>query len=172
MSDLNSRDSDVIIVASDGVKLSFPKILLSQASTVFSDMFSVAQPNSSQDSDGPNDPINLPESSKTIRLMISLANSPHTSLLIESLSDFANLLQAADKYDIKNIQEHAIYSLRQPRFLENEPLRVYAIASRYHTILLCLLLKIPFGIRSCMHRIFPSWRLLMVGLSPLAGDVA
>ena len=41
------------------------------------------------------------------------------------------LLQAADKYPIKTIQDH--YSLSQPKFLENEPLRVYAtsIASRY-----------------------------------------
>ena len=63
--------------------------------------------------------------------MITLANSPSNSLLVDSLSDIANLLQAADKYEIKNIQEHAIYSLRQPKFLENEPLRVYSIASRY-----------------------------------------
>jgi hypothetical protein len=130
----NSRDPDVVIVASDGVQLRFSKSLLSQASPVFSDMFSVPQPNSSLDSDAPNhpnDPINLSEPSQTIRLMLSLANSPPTSLLIDSLSEIANLLQAADKYDIKTIQEHAIYSLGQPRFLENEPLRVYAIASRY-----------------------------------------
>ena len=131
MPNLNLRDPDVVIVASDGVQLRFPKSILSQVSTVFSDMISVPQPDSSLDSDAPNDPINLSESSKVIRLMITLANSPPTSLLIDSLSDIANLLQAADKYDIKNVQEHAIYSLRQPKFLENEPLRVYAIASRY-----------------------------------------
>ena len=131
MPNLNLRDPDVVIVASDGVQLRFPKSILSQVSTVFSDMISVPQPDSSLDSDAPNDPINLSESSKVIRLMITLANSPTTSLLIDSLSDIANLLQAADKYDIKNVQEHAIYSLHQPKFLENEPLRVYAIASRY-----------------------------------------
>jgi BTB/POZ domain len=124
----NSRDPDVVIVASDGVQLRVSKSLLSQASPVFSDMFSVPQPDSSL---APNDPINLSEPSQTIKLMLSLANSPPTLLLIDSLSEIANLLQAADKYDIKTIQEHAIYSLRQPKFLENEPLRVYAIASRY-----------------------------------------
>ena len=126
----DSRDPDVVIVASDDIQLRVRKSLLSQASPIFNDMFSVPQPNSGLDSDA-SDPINLSEPSKTIRLIISLADSPPASLLIDSLSDIANLLQAADKYDIKTIQEHAIYSLGQPKFLENEPLRVYAIASRY-----------------------------------------
>ena len=95
MSNLDLRDPDVVIVAS-GVQLRFPKSILSQVSTVFSDMISVPQPDSSLDSDAPNDPINLSESSKVIRLMITLANSPPTSLLIDSLSDIANLLQAAE----------------------------------------------------------------------------
>jgi len=128
----NSRDPDVVIVAaSDGVQLPLRKSLLSQVSPIFNDMFSLPQPNLSLDSDAPTDPINLEEPSKIIRLILSLADSPPTSLLIDSLSDIANLLQAADKYDIKTIHEHAIYSLTQPKFLESEPLRVYAIASRY-----------------------------------------
>ena len=121
----------MVIVASDGIQLRVRKSLLSQTSPIFSDMFSVPQPNSSLDSDAPTDPISLSEPSKTIRLIISLADSPPASLIIDSLSDIANLLHAADKYDIKTIQEHAIYSLGQPKFLENEPLRVYAIASRF-----------------------------------------
>lgn len=127
----NPRDSDVDIVSSDGVQFRVRKSLLSQASPVFSDMFSVPQPNSSLFSDGSTDLINLSEPGKTIRLIISLADSPHTSLVIGSLSDIANLLQAADKYDMKTIREHAIYSLRQSKVIENEPLRVYAIASQY-----------------------------------------
>ena len=121
----------VDIVSSDGVQFPVRKSLLSLASPVFSDMFSVPQPNSSPDSDAPTDPINLSEPSRTIKLILSLVDSPPTSLLIDSLSDIANLLQAADKYDIKAIQEHALHSLIQPKFLENEPLRVYAIAIRY-----------------------------------------
>ena len=127
----NSRDPDVVIVASDDVQIRVLKSLLSQVSPIFNDMFSVPQPDSSLDSDAPTDPISFSEPSKTIRLIISLAESPPTSLLIDSLSDIANLLQAADKYDIETIRERAIYSLGQPKFLENEPLRVYAIASRY-----------------------------------------
>ena len=127
----NPRDPDVVIVASDGVQLRVRKSLLSQASPVFSDMFTVPQPNSSLDLDASTDPINLSESSKTLKLILSLVDSPPKSLLIDSLSDIANLLKAADKYDIKTIEEHAIYSLGQPKFLENESLRVYTIASRY-----------------------------------------
>ena len=127
----NPRDPDVVIVASDDVQIRVRRSLLSQASPVFSDMFTVPQPNSSLDLDAPSDPINLSEPSKTLRLILSLVDSPPNSLLVDSLSDIANLLQAADKYDIKTIQEHAIYSLGQPKFLENESLRVYTIASRY-----------------------------------------
>ena len=127
----NPRDPDVDIVSSDGVQLRIRTSILSQASPVFSDMFSVPQPNSSSESDAPPDPINLSETSKTIKLILSLVDSPLTSLLIDSLSDIANLLQAADKYDMNTIREHAFYSLTQPKFLENEPLRVYAIANRY-----------------------------------------
>ena len=124
-------DPDMDIVSSDGVQFRVRKSLLSQASPVFNDMFSVPQPISSLDTDAPTDLIKLTEPSKTIRLILGLVNSPITSLLIDSLSDIANLLQAADKYDMKTIQEHALYSLKQPRFLENEPLLVYVIASRY-----------------------------------------
>jgi hypothetical protein len=127
----NPEYPDVDIVSSDGVPFRVRKSLLSHISPVFSDMFSVPQPNSSSDSDASTDPINLSEPSRTIKLILSLADSPPTSLLVDSLSDIANLLQAADKYDIKTIQEHAHHSLTQLKFLENEPLRVYAIASRY-----------------------------------------
>jgi hypothetical protein len=125
------EDPDVDIVSSDGVQFRVRKSLLSLASPIFSDMFSVPQPNSSPDSDALTDSINLSEPSRTIRLILSLIDLPPTSLLIDSLSDIANLLQAADKYDIKSIKEHARHSLIQPKFLENEPLRVYAIAIRY-----------------------------------------
>ena len=125
---------DIILRSSDGVQFPVHKSLLSQASPFFNDMFSIPQPNSSLDSDAPTDLIDLSEPSETIKLILSLcwhADSPHTSLLIDSLSHIADLLQAADKYDMGTIRKHALYSLTQLKFLENEPLRVYAIASRY-----------------------------------------
>jgi hypothetical protein len=93
-------------------------------------MFSVPQSSSSPDSDTL--PIDLSEHSDTIKLILTLCHThcPLTSLHINSLSDITNLLQAADKYEIKTIQKHALDSLAQTKFLEN-PLRVYAIASRY-----------------------------------------
>jgi hypothetical protein len=128
---MSNHQDQVDISSSDGVQFLVRKSLLSLASPVFSDMFSVPQPNSSLGSDAPTDPINLSEPSKTIRLILSLCELPITSIFIDSLLDIADLLQAADKYDIKIIREHAFHSLSQPKFLENEPLRVYAIASRY-----------------------------------------
>jgi len=131
MSKPNNPDADIILHSSDGVQFRVQKSLLSLASPVFSDMFSVPQSYSSPDSDTPTVPIS--EHSKTIKLILTLCHtySPITSLLINSLSDIANLLQAADKYDIKTIQKHAFYSLSLPKFLENDSLRVYVIASRY-----------------------------------------
>ena len=133
MSNPNDPDADIVLRSSDGVQFRVRKSLLSDASPVFGDMFSIPQPNSTPDSDD-TEPINLSEPSKTVKLILSLcwhSDSPLTSLLIDSLSDIANLLQAADKYDIKSIRDTAFHSLSQPKCLENEPLRVYAITSRY-----------------------------------------
>ena len=125
----NPRDLDVDIASWDGVQFRVRKSLLSEASPVFNDLFSVSQPNPGLDA--PTDVVKLSEPSKTIRLLfLSLPESP-PSHLVDSLSDLADLLQAADKYDMKTILDHAISFLDKPKFLFHEPLRVYALASRY-----------------------------------------
>jgi hypothetical protein len=129
MSEPKDLDTDIVLRSSDDVQFRVRKSLLTNASPVFNDMFSVPSPDS--DSDTP--VIDLSEPSITLNLILDLCNtySPFASLRIDSLSDIANLLQAADKYDIKSIQTRALSSLDQTKFLENEPLRVYAIASRF-----------------------------------------
>ena len=126
---MSKPDPDIVLRSSDGVQFRVRKSLLSQASPVFNDMFSVPSP----DSDLDTPIIDLSEPSETLNLILDLCHtySPFTSLRINSLSDIANLLQAADKYDIESIQIRALSSLAQTEFLENEPLRVYAIASRF-----------------------------------------
>lgn len=129
------------------MRIRVPKSLLSLASPVFSEMFSVPQPNSSPDSDTPTDlPIDLSEPTKTIKLILTLCPtySPFMSLHINSLSDITNLLQAADKCDIKTMH---FTHLLNPSFLKTShskcmPLR----ANMGLTILLCLLLNMSFGI--------------------------
>jgi len=133
-------DAKIILRSSDGQEFIVRKSLLSQASPVFSNMFTagVPQHNSNPDrhgdSNAPTNFIDLSEHSKTVNLIISLVSAPPatgTSLLIDSLSDIDNLLQAADKYDMKIIRDHAVHSLTQSKALKNEPLRVFAIAHRY-----------------------------------------
>jgi len=88
---MSNHQDQVDISSSDGVQFLVRKSLLSLASPVFSDMFSVPQPNSSLGSDAPTDPINLSEPSKTIRLILSLCELPITSIFIDSLLDIADL---------------------------------------------------------------------------------
>ena len=118
-------DAEVVLLSSDGVQFQVRQRLLSLASPVFDDMFSVPQPTSDS-----KPPINLSETGRTLKLILDLCTYPRTLHRID-LSDIVNLLQAADKYDIKTIQQHSLSSLSLPKFLENEPLRVYAIASCY-----------------------------------------
>ena len=125
MSTLNDL---VVLRASDGVLIPVLKSILYFASPFFSDLFSIPQP---KDSDTTNDPIDISEPSTTIELIINICQNAYFPLNQVSLSDIASLLQAADKYNIKVVQDNALSSLTRPKFLEKEPLRVYVIASRY-----------------------------------------
>jgi hypothetical protein len=49
----------------------------------------------------------------------------------ESLSEITDLLQAVMKYEMPGAQKAALRQLVQPRFLDEEPLRVYALACRF-----------------------------------------
>ena len=128
-------DGDIIIRSSDGIHFRMMKLLLSLASPIFKDMFSLprsADENIDEFLHGL--PIvDLTESSRTIENLLSScypAIYGKTSGL-QGLSDVSALLEAAKKYEMEETGRAVVPFLTKPQFLAQEPLRVFAIACRY-----------------------------------------
>jgi hypothetical protein len=130
----DDADADFILRTSDGVDFRVYKLLLSLASSVFKDMFSLPAPsNGSNDTVDGRPVVELTETSTTIHdlLMscypVAQTGGPPT---MTSISQVGNLLEAARKYDMPGIEKAAVQALMKPDFIKREPLRVYAIACR------------------------------------------
>lgn len=127
--EFNSSDADVVLVGADDQKRRFAvhKCILSAASPVFKDMFMLPQPKATNDS---LPVVDMVESSKVVFALLQFIY-PVPNPVISSLDELVPVLAAAKKLDV----DAAIDSLRNKLVisdhLENEPLRVYAIAARF-----------------------------------------
>jgi len=127
--------ADIIVRSSDGMYFRMIKLLLSLASPIFKDLFSL--PRSTEGIDEAKDGlpiVDLAEKSGTIKNLLSFcypAIYNGNVGLVETLSEVSALLEVVQKYEMEGIRKAVVRSLIQPRFLEQEPLRVYAIACRH-----------------------------------------
>jgi hypothetical protein len=127
--------ADITLRSCDGVHFRTYKLLLSLASPIFGGMFSIPQP-APLDGDQSELPIvNLTETSTTIRNLLSFCYPPSVDFRhakeTENLSEIADLIEAAMKYEMSGAQTAALQRLVQPRYLDAEPLRVFVIACRF-----------------------------------------
>ncbi|EIW75085.1 hypothetical protein CONPUDRAFT_85425 [Coniophora puteana RWD-64-598 SS2] len=133
----NRPDADVILRASDSVDFRFYKFLLLLASPFFMNMFSLPQPKAhdvAADETKYGCPIiPVTERSEVIRKLLGFCSPVYDTHMpaLENLDIVTSLLDAADKYDMKRVGTFIVGMLTAPRFLEAEPLRVFAIACRY-----------------------------------------
>ncbi|KAH7890885.1 hypothetical protein F5I97DRAFT_1839644 [Phlebopus sp. FC_14] len=133
-----NRDSaDVILRTSDNVDFRFYKLLLSLASPFFANMFSLPQPGP-LDNDADQTKYGLPiipvsEKSIVLTKLLSFCSPVYDTDVpaLENLDIVMSVLDAADKYDMKRVGKFIVKMITAPRFLEKEPLRVFAIACRY-----------------------------------------
>lgn len=124
--DFDAPDSDAILRSSDEKEFRVHRLILSLASPVFQDMFSVPQPTEP--------PTQIPiidvsESSDVLRPFLQHLY-PRRPPTISDITMWADLYTIADKYNA----EVVMWLLREmliPRFLGMAPLRVYALASRW-----------------------------------------
>ncbi|KAG7447703.1 uncharacterized protein BT62DRAFT_789336 [Guyanagaster necrorhizus] len=127
--EFNFSDADIILVGGDDQKRRFAvhKCILSAASPVFKDMFMLPQPKVIGDA---LPVINMTESSKILSVFLQFIY-PVPNPTISSLEELVLVLEAAKKLDV----DVAIDSLRKQLIhsnnVDNEPLRVYAIAARF-----------------------------------------
>jgi hypothetical protein len=131
----DDANADIILRSCDGVQFRMYMLFLSLASPIFKDMLAIPQPPTPSGSASRDLPVvDLAESSTTIQNFLSLSYPTLCPPGVPDtwpLSEVADLIQAVMKYEIRGIQKAALQLLVQPRFLNTEPLRVYAIACRF-----------------------------------------
>ena len=127
--DFNFRDADLVLRANSPSPLDFcvHKCILSAASTFFESMFSLPQA-PAQCKRAPI--IDVPERSSTLESLLRYIY-PMQRPKIDGLDDLVLVLEAACKYDVTVAIDALRSLLRAPRFIDSDPLRVYAIACRF-----------------------------------------
>jgi hypothetical protein len=118
-----SNDADFVLRASDGMQYRIHTFTLRTASAFFRTMLTLPQPSNVTDF------LTLDEPSKVVGpllMMISGMEMPQWG----SYDEIENVLEAAHKYDVPGPVATIRYILASPRFL-SEPVRLYAIATRY-----------------------------------------
>ncbi|KAF9238799.1 hypothetical protein BU15DRAFT_88244 [Melanogaster broomeanus] len=123
-----SQDADVILESSDGVKFCVHRCILAAASPFFEHMFSLPQPPSDGKEHRPVVPVS--ENSSTIGTLLQFIY-PEPDPVVTSMDELVTLLSTSVKYDFLGPIAALRKELLSPRFLEESPTRVYAIASRF-----------------------------------------
>ncbi|KAJ6455348.1 hypothetical protein C8R45DRAFT_1111390 [Mycena sanguinolenta] len=121
---------DVILRSSGLVDFHAHKAFLAFGSPVFRDMFTFPAP-VSEDGDAMKDGkpiIPLTESSKTVEKLLILCYPRFSNDGFRDLEGIDGAYEAAHKYQIPSGQKQLERVLQEPRFLENQPHRVFAIA--------------------------------------------
>ncbi|KAH9479177.1 hypothetical protein JR316_0007763 [Psilocybe cubensis] len=138
-------DADVILRSSDLEPVDFRvfKLLLSLSSPFFSDIFTLPQPIPSNPSSFYSDEyqesskglpvIQMSEDKETLTLLLGLCFpiSAHETPRISSLQEIQKVAEAAVKFEMDGIVRYLQRELVAPRFIESQPVRVFAIAYRY-----------------------------------------
>ncbi|KIM90357.1 hypothetical protein PILCRDRAFT_812095 [Piloderma croceum F 1598] len=129
-------DADIIIRSSDNVDFRVFKMFLSYASPIFRDMFALPQVSKGENSNEMRDGlpiVQVTEEKETLEKLLSMCypmavvGPPE----LGALENVHGLLEAAIKYNVEGVEKRVRGWLVAPRFLADNPLRVFAIACRY-----------------------------------------
>jgi len=132
----NKVKADVILRSADNVDFRFFKLLLSLASSFFDDMFTLPQAPKGHDSNERKDGlpvVQVTEEKKTLEMLLlmcypmSVIDPPD----LETLNEVHLLLDAAIKYNMERVEKRVRGWLVAPRFLDIDPVRVFAIACHH-----------------------------------------
>ncbi|KAF8140494.1 hypothetical protein EV363DRAFT_1126183, partial [Boletus edulis] len=122
--------TDVILRSSEKESFYSWKILLSMSSPVFSDMFTLPQPDTVDvERDVCDDQlpvIDVEEDSRTLAHILSLCHPPSCvgqRVQLTSLPELRDVLEATEKYDMGNALRAALEALSNPSFLRGYPRR-------------------------------------------------
>ncbi|KIJ20986.1 hypothetical protein PAXINDRAFT_6763 [Paxillus involutus ATCC 200175] len=127
--------ADVILRSSDNIDFRVFKLFLSLASPFFETLFDIPQPTEETEEQETKDGlpvIPVSEDSNTLDALLrfcypcTLTEDPN----LEELKDVVDVLDAAKKYSLDAIERKVGQALSNPKILEVEPLRCFAIAHR------------------------------------------
>ncbi|KAI5987782.1 hypothetical protein EDC04DRAFT_1472907 [Pisolithus marmoratus] len=124
--EIYSRATDIVLESCDGVKFCAHKSILAAASAFFEQMFTLPQPPGEKD----HPVISLSEHSVILGALLQFIY-PEPDPEIETLDELNSLLASAVKYEFIRAIAALRKELVSPRFLAENPLRVYASASRF-----------------------------------------
>jgi hypothetical protein len=135
-------DADVILRSSDKEPVDFRtfKLLLTLSSQFFADIFTLPQPagtpiysHECEDTYRGIPVVQMAEDQETLRqllghcLPVSVQEMPRFSSLLE----IQKVIEAAFKFEMEGLLKYLRVQLVSPRFIESQPVRVFAIAYRY-----------------------------------------
>ncbi|PPQ68058.1 hypothetical protein CVT26_007342 [Gymnopilus dilepis] len=135
--------ADVILRSSDKEPMDFRffKMLLTLSSPFFSDIFTLPQPNipllypsERLGLDGEKiSLVQMAEDKETLQLLLGLCTpiSVHESPRFSSLQEISKVAEAALKFEMDGVLKYLRGEIISLRFIEAQPLRVFAIAYRY-----------------------------------------
>lgn len=131
---------DLILRSSDKPPVDFRvfKLLLSLASPFFSVLLSLPQPQSPLLSPGRTTEdglsvIEMSEDQKTLSILLGFCYpiSTHPIPRFSSLAELQTVAEAALKFEMEGVLHHIRQELVTPRFIESQPIRVFAISYRH-----------------------------------------
>ncbi len=124
----DDTDADIILRSSDRVDFMVYKVILSKASPVFKDMFSLPQPATETPQDS-RPIVDLTENSKVLATLLS-AIYPHTSASDDplSLNDLIAVLDMARKYDMATASRRLLVVFTDSKTLKDSPLEAFCVA--------------------------------------------
>lgn len=136
----SNGESDVILRCSDmtAVDLRIPKVFLTMASPFFATLLTPPQPQSGSESKDAPEVIDgavvipIEETSQTARKTLLFCFPRYVAIdSFNSLEELKPVMQMASKYDMAGVLKCIGDILIEPRFVESDPMRVFALACRY-----------------------------------------
>lgn len=123
-------DADVILRSSEGTDFRVFKIILSFASTIFHDMVTLSYADGCVRSADGLPIVSIDENHRALDLMLRLIY-PLTQPKLRSIGDGMTLGRLVDKYVMVDSAAQRTKELLTGRFLESDPLALYALACKY-----------------------------------------
>ncbi|KAF8504221.1 hypothetical protein JB92DRAFT_2738252 [Gautieria morchelliformis] len=123
-------EADLLLCSSDRVELRVFSRILIEASPIFRDMTSLPKPTAGLSPTGVVNRVDLDEDRETLELLLQFLY-PMRDPQVSKLDVLKRLMKAADKYILDGVTHSLKRILVSPAFVDEEPLRVYALACMY-----------------------------------------